>query len=70
MLLATLPVALPFVVVEDPRRALWVSHGVAVASLFLAGCSLGRQWSKPWRVGVLMVAVGVLLVGIALVLGG
>jgi VIT1/CCC1 family predicted Fe2+/Mn2+ transporter len=68
--LATLPVALPFVLVDDPQRALWLSHGIAIASLFLAGRALGRQWGQPWQVGLAMVAVGLVLVGIALALGG
>lgn len=67
---ATLPVVLPFIVVEDPRRALLLSHGIAIASLFLAGHSLGRHWGKPWQVGLTMVALGILLVAIAVALGG
>jgi VIT1/CCC1 family predicted Fe2+/Mn2+ transporter len=67
---ATLPVALPFLLIGDPRRALWVSHGIAIASLFLAGWSLGRHWLRSLRVGLAMVALGLALVAIALLLGG
>ncbi|MGA0616318.1 hypothetical protein [Paracoccus sp. KR1-242] len=67
---ATLPVVVPFLLIGDARQALWLSHGVAIASLFLAGHSLGRLWDRPWRVGLAMVAVGIALVGIALALGG
>lgn len=68
--LPTLPVALPFLLIGDPKRALWASHAVAIASLFFAGCSLGRNWLRPLRVGLAMVALGLVLVGIALALGG
>ncbi|WP_353471789.1 hypothetical protein PVT71_10800 [Salipiger sp. H15] len=68
--LSTLPVALPFLLIGDPKRALWTSHAVAIASLFLAGYSLGRHWLRPLRVGLAMVALGLVLVGIALALGG
>lgn len=67
---ATLPVVVPFLLIEDARRALWLSHGIAIVLLFLAGASLGRNWGRPWRVGLAMVALGLGLVGIALLLGG
>jgi len=67
---ATLPVALPFLLVKDARLALWLSHAIAIASLFVAGRTLGRLWGRPWRVGLAMVAAGLILVGIALALGG
>jgi VIT1/CCC1 family predicted Fe2+/Mn2+ transporter len=66
---ATLPVALPFLMISDPKRALWVSHAIAIASLFLAGWSLGRHWIRRLRVGFAMVALGLLLVAFALLLG-
>jgi VIT1/CCC1 family predicted Fe2+/Mn2+ transporter len=70
MFLATLPGTLPFVLVDDPRRALWSSQGIAIASLFLAGRSLGKPWDRPSRVGLARVAVGIALVAAALALGG
>ena len=66
----TLPVALPFLLIKDAQLALWLSHAIALASLFVAGSTLGRLWGRPWRVGLAMVAVGLILVGIALALGG
>jgi VIT1/CCC1 family predicted Fe2+/Mn2+ transporter len=66
----TLPVVLPFVFFRDPQVALPISHAVAIALLFLTGWSLGRHWGQPWRVGLSVVALGIVLVGIALALGG
>jgi VIT1/CCC1 family predicted Fe2+/Mn2+ transporter len=68
--ISTLPVALPFLLVEDARRALWLSHCIAITSLFLAGYTLGTHWGRPVRVGLAMVALGAVLVAIALLLGG
>ena len=50
--------------------ALRLSNTVAVALLFLTGFTFGRQVGSPWRVGFLMVAVGLALVAIAMALGG
>jgi VIT1/CCC1 family predicted Fe2+/Mn2+ transporter len=66
----TLPVVIPFIVFRDPQIALWTSHAVAIALLFLAGWSLGRHWGRAWQVGVSMVGVGLVLVAVALALGG
>jgi VIT1/CCC1 family predicted Fe2+/Mn2+ transporter len=66
----TLPVVIPFIVFQDPQIALWTSHAVAIALLFLAGWSLGRYWGRAWQVGVSMVGIGLVLVAVALALGG
>jgi hypothetical protein len=67
----TLPVAVPFLVMHDTLRALRLSNGIAILMLFIAGYSLGRHaGSTPWRVGLAMVGVGVVLVGITIALGG
>jgi VIT1/CCC1 family predicted Fe2+/Mn2+ transporter len=66
----TLPVVLPFVFFGDPQVALPLSHAVAITLLFLTGWSLGRHWGQPWRVGLSMVALGLVLVAVALALGG
>jgi VIT1/CCC1 family predicted Fe2+/Mn2+ transporter len=70
VVLATLPIAVPFLFISDLARALQVSHAVAIALLFVTGASLGRQWNRPLRAGLSMVLVGVLLVGVAVALGG
>jgi VIT1/CCC1 family predicted Fe2+/Mn2+ transporter len=66
----TLPVVIPFIFLRDPQVALWTSHAVAIALLFLAGWSLGRHWGRAWQVGVSMIGVGLVLVAVALALGG
>jgi VIT1/CCC1 family predicted Fe2+/Mn2+ transporter len=66
----TLPVVLPFVFFREPQVALPISHAVAITLLFLTGWSLGRHWGRPWQVGLSVVALGLILVAIALALGG
>jgi VIT1/CCC1 family predicted Fe2+/Mn2+ transporter len=48
-----------------------VSNAVAVIMLFAIGWSLGKHAGSPgWRPGLLMVAVGIVLVAITMALGG
>jgi len=69
--LSTLPVVLPFTVIRDPRLALRVSNGVAIVMLFLTGYRFGRHAGhRPWKMGLAMVAVGGVLVGLTISLGG
>jgi len=69
--LSTFPVVLPFVVMSDAMKALRVSNGIAIALLFVAGYSLGKySGHSPWRTGLAMVGVGVVLVAITIALGG
>lgn len=67
---STIPVALPFVLVE-PARALRASNGVAILMLFAAGWSLGRYAGfRPLRSALVMVAGGTLCVAVTIALGG
>lgn len=69
--LATFPVVIPFMVMEDAMNALRVSNGVALVMLFLAGFSLGRYAQyRPWLLGLLMTVIGSVLVVITIALGG
>jgi|1186.fasta_scaffold781344_1 VIT1/CCC1 family predicted Fe2+/Mn2+ transporter len=69
--LATLPVALPFAFIDEAHRALRVSNGIALAMLFLGGYYLGgHAGRRPWVSGLLMLAIGVLLVWATIALGG
>ena len=69
--LSTLPVALPFVFMQEPRPALRVSNAIAIALLFVAGQLYGRLTGRsPVWVGLAMVALGVALVGLTMALGG
>ncbi|HXY31190.1 MAG TPA: hypothetical protein VEI06_10825 [Gemmatimonadaceae bacterium] len=68
---ATFPVALPFLVIGDPVRALRVSNGLALATLFAGGFYLGRySGGSPLRYGLAMTALGVVVVAIIIALGG
>jgi VIT1/CCC1 family predicted Fe2+/Mn2+ transporter len=66
----TFPVVLPFLIWPDPATALAVSNAVAVAMLALTGFALGRRYRRPWRVAVVMVAIGGALLAVAIALGG
>jgi hypothetical protein len=69
--LSTFPVVIPFLVMRDTMLALRLSNGIAIAMLFMAGYSLGRHAGyHPWGVGLSMVAIGLVLVGITIALGG
>lgn len=69
--LSTLPVALPFVFMQAAGPALRVSNAVAIAMLFLCGCTFGHLTGRrPVRVGIAMVVLGAVLVGLTMVLGG
>jgi VIT1/CCC1 family predicted Fe2+/Mn2+ transporter len=67
---SVLPVAMPFLLIEDVPLALRTSNAVAIIMLFLTGFAFGRKVGRPWRVGLSMVAVGLALVAIAMALGG
>jgi hypothetical protein len=71
VVLATFPPTIPFLLVEDAERALRISNGLAVVSLFLAGYSLGRATGvRAWLLGLAMVVLGSALVGLTIALGG
>lgn len=69
--LATFPVVLPFMFLDQTDLALRISHGLALITLFLCGWSLGRYAGiTPWRYGVCMALIGVVLVLVIVALGG
>jgi VIT1/CCC1 family predicted Fe2+/Mn2+ transporter len=68
---ATLPVALPFVIIHHHAWAMRTSNAVAIVMLFLAGAAYGRCIGRsPWIIGLVMVVLGAVLVGITMALGG
>lgn len=68
---STLPVAVPFMVMQDAMGAMRTSNGIAVAMLFLAGAAYGRYVGRsPWVLGAVMVALGAVLVALTIALGG
>jgi VIT1/CCC1 family predicted Fe2+/Mn2+ transporter len=69
--LSTLPVAVPFLFVENVPSAMRLSNGVAIVMLFAAGYAYGRLvGGRPAAWGVSMVALGSALVALTIVLGG
>jgi hypothetical protein len=69
--LSTFPVVVPLMIVRQPQLALRLSNAVAVLMLFILGTLLGRYAGRPgWRTGLGMVAIGLVLVGVTLALGG
>ena len=69
--LSTFPVVIPFLFMENVRPALRLSNAVAIAMLFVCGWAFGRiVGRRPWVMGISMVALGGLLVGLTMALGG
>jgi VIT1/CCC1 family predicted Fe2+/Mn2+ transporter len=69
--LSCLPVAVPFLIFSEPAQALRVSNALLIAMLFLTG----RKWAQYAHTnrllaGLVMVAIGLALVGVAILLGG
>jgi len=68
---STLPVVVPFLVMQDAHRALRVSNGIAIAMLFLCGYAVGRLTRyRAWVMGLGMVLIGAALVSMTMALGG
>jgi VIT1/CCC1 family predicted Fe2+/Mn2+ transporter len=65
------PAVLPFLLLDDPRLALRVSNLILLGLLFAVGWSAARHTlARPWLAGVVFLVVGVLLVAVAIPLGG
>lgn len=69
--LSTFPVVIPFMVMTSVAPALRASNAIAIAMLFITGFIYGRHVGRhPWRVGISMVLLGILLAALTLALGG
>ena len=69
--LSTFPVVIPFIFMRNALPALRVSNAIAVAMLFMTGYAYGRLTAhRPVVTGITMVALGIVLVGITMALGG
>jgi len=65
------PAVLPFLFLDDPRLALRVSNAILLGLLFFVGWRAARQTlARPWIAGIVFLLVGVLLVAVAIPLGG
>lgn len=68
---AALPSAVPFFLIGDPQLALRIANAVQVVLLFV----IGFYWARSvggggWWTGLILMLSGVVLVGIAIALGG
>jgi len=65
------PAVLPFLFIDDPRLALRVSNALLIGLLFVVGWRAARDTlARPWLAGLTFMSVGVLLVVVAIALGG
>jgi len=68
---STIPVVLPFLLIEDLGIAKHVSRVIALAMLFVGGLALGRYAGHfGWRVGFMVAGLGTILVIAINALGG
>jgi hypothetical protein len=71
VVLSTVPAAVPFLLIDEPWRALRLSNLVLVGLLFAVGYEWGRQaHTSPWRAGLAFLGAGLALVATAIALGG
>lgn len=69
--LSTFPVVIPFFFIADLHTALRISNGVAIALIFGSTYKLAQlSGLRPVRTAAAMVGIGVLMVAIAIALGG
>jgi VIT1/CCC1 family predicted Fe2+/Mn2+ transporter len=69
--ISCLPVAVPFMILSEPTQALRVSNVLLIGMLFVTG-QKWAQYAHTNRLvaGLVMVAIGLALVGVAVLLGG
>jgi VIT1/CCC1 family predicted Fe2+/Mn2+ transporter len=72
VVLATFPVVIPFMLIQDAKLAMDASRAVTVLMLFAAGYALGRHGGhpRPLLTGTLMGVLGVALITAVKALGG
>ena len=69
--ISTFPVVIPFLLLREAQLALRVSNLIAIVMLFCLGYRLGKySGHRPLRTGSSMVLLGLVLVGLAIALGG
>jgi hypothetical protein len=68
---ATVPIVVPFALIDTVAVAVRVSNAIALVTLFVSGWVMGRYaYGKPWRAGLTMAALGSVLVAAIIALGG
>jgi VIT family len=71
VVITSAPAAVPFLLFDDARFALRVSNAILLAILFVTGYWWARYAvGRPWLVGTGLLAGGIVLVGVAILLGG
>jgi VIT1/CCC1 family predicted Fe2+/Mn2+ transporter len=72
VVVATFPVAAPFLLTTDAAKAMRMAQVVTLGMLFMAGFALGRYagYAKPLRAGLGSAVFGALLIAIVKALGG
>jgi VIT1/CCC1 family predicted Fe2+/Mn2+ transporter len=69
--LCTLPVAIPFALVNDAMLGMRISNGVALTLLFIGGFRLAHYASlQPWVTAVVYTLIGLVMVSLTMALGG
>ncbi len=69
--LSTFPVTIPFMFVETLFTAMRISNAIAIVMLFVTGMAYGKCVGiSPWKVGLSMVVLGLVLVAMTMALGG
>jgi hypothetical protein len=68
---STFPVVVPFLFIGEVQPALRLSNAIAITMLFVCGYAFARcAGLRPWPTGLVMVAIGCAMVGVAVLLGG
>jgi VIT1/CCC1 family predicted Fe2+/Mn2+ transporter len=63
--------SIPFLFIGEVRPALRPSNAVAILMMLLCGYVFARCTGlRPWPTGLVMVAIGGAMVGVAIALGG
>jgi VIT1/CCC1 family predicted Fe2+/Mn2+ transporter len=71
VVMTALPAAAPFLLIDDPWLALRLSNLLLTILLFIVGYRWARHTNaNPWLAGLAVTALGVVLVAIAIPLGG
>lgn len=71
VLLSILPVAAPFIFIDDLQTALRISNIIAILMMFFCGWGLGKYAGRNrFLMGVIMSILGIVLVLVTIALGG
>ncbi len=71
VVITSAPAAIPFLLFDNAHFALRVSNAILLAILFVTGYWWARYTlGKPWLVGLILLLGGILLVAVAILLGG